>query len=193
MGLAADDNAQAFGPLFPVLMLFAPIRDLKKGQDHVRKSAEKVQQRLAVGEDTARSDFWTYILRHKDEKAISEGEMESNAALILPAGTEIVSTAMLGTLYLLSKYPKVLTKLRHELNSHFASEKDITMATVAKVPYLQEVLDEGLRMYPPFSGSLKRKVPRGGEMVSNYFVPEGVSKCPARLRFSANDFRRRLS
>lgn len=52
-------------------MLFAPVVDLKKDKGHVRMSAEKVQQRLAVGEDPARSDFWTYVLRYK------EGEMES--------------------------------------------------------------------------------------------------------------------
>ena len=127
-------NAQSFGPFFPLLMLFAPISDLKKGKDHVRMSAEKVQQRLAIGEDSTRKDFWTYILRKEDEKAMSEGEMESNAALILPAGTETISTALSGTLYLLSKYPNVLAKLRHELESHCLSEKDITMAAVTKLP-----------------------------------------------------------
>jgi len=52
-----------------------------------------------------------YILRHKDKSAMSEGEMESNAALILPAGTKIISTTMSGTLYLLSRYPDVLINL----------------------------------------------------------------------------------
>ncbi|KAL9039403.1 MAG: hypothetical protein Q9214_004893 [Letrouitia sp. 1 TL-2023] len=167
-------NAQAFGPLFPLLMLFAPFADLKKGKDHVRMSAEKVQQRLAAGEDPARSDIWTYVLRHKDEKAMSEGEMESNGALILPAGTETISTALCGTIYLLSQNPHALKKLRNELQSHISSEKDITIAAITKLPYLHLVIDESLRLYPPFSGGLKRKAQLGGGFVSNYFVPEGA-------------------
>ena len=169
------NNAKAFKPLFPFLMLFAPLENLKKGKDHVRLSAEKVQQRLAAGEDPARSDFWTYILRQKDEKGMSEGEMESNAALILPAGTETLSTALSGTLYLLSKHPAVLAKLCHQLMRHFVSEADITMESVAKVPYLQEVISEGLRLYPPFSGGLRRQAVHSGLQVSNHAIPEGVS------------------
>lgn len=168
------NNAQAFGALFPLIMLFAPFTELKKGKDHVRMSAEKVQQRLSVGDDPTRMDFWTYILRNKDEKAMSEGEMESNAALILPAGTETITTALSGTLYLLSKHPDVLARLHHELETHFTSEKDITMAAVGKVPYLQEVLDEALRMYPPFSGGLPRIASSSGAVVSNYYVPAGT-------------------
>ena len=169
------NNAQAFGPLFPFLMLFGPHADLKKGKDHVRMSAEKVQQRLSASEDHTRSDIWTYVLRHMDEKAMSEGEMESNAALILPAGTETVSTALSGIIYLLSREPTVLQKLRRELQNHIGSEKDITIATVTKLPYLQMVIDEALRLYPPFSGGLRRKAQNGGGFVSGYYVPEGVS------------------
>ena len=183
-------NAQAFGPLFPLLMLFAPISDLKKGQDYVRLSAEKVQQRLAADNESTDSDFWTYILRYKDEKAMSEGEMESNAALILPAGTETISTALSGTLYLLSKFPGVLKKLHHVLDTHFSAEKDISMAALAKLPYIKEVIDEALRLYPPFSGGLKRKAVNGGEIVSGFAVPKGVgsisSQCSSAPLTSAH-------
>ena len=92
--------------------------------------------------------------------------MESNAALLLQAGTETISTALSGTIYLLSKYSNALAKLCYELDSHFTSEKDITMVTVAKLPYLPGVLDEAMRMYPPFSGGLRRQAPCGGETVS---------------------------
>ncbi|KAL2053074.1 hypothetical protein ABVK25_006711 [Lepraria finkii] len=75
----------------------------------------------------------------------------------LPAGTETISTALSGTIYLLSK-------LDPELNSHLTPEKDITTVTVSKMGYLQGVLDEAMRMYPPFSGGLRRQAPRGGEI-----------------------------
>ena len=172
--VAYVENAKAFGSLFPLLMLFAPFQDLKKFKDHVRMSAEKVRQRLAGGEDSTRSDIWTYVLRHKDEKVLSVPEMEVNGALILLAGTETMSTALSGTLYLLSTNPEALDRLRNELDSHFTAEADINIAAVAKLPYLQAVLDEGLRMYPPFPGDLKRKVPCGGATVNGYQIPEGV-------------------
>ena len=64
-------NAKVFGPLLAVLMLFAPIVDLKKDKGRVQMSAEKVQQRLAVGEDPARSDFWINVLSSQPAPKLS--------------------------------------------------------------------------------------------------------------------------
>ena len=41
-------------------------------------------------------------------------------------------------------------------------------------PYLQAVVREGLRMWPPTLGLGSKQVPKGGDTICGYFVPEGT-------------------
>ena len=170
-------NAKLFGPLALLLMLFAPIADLKKGKDHVRMAGERVRERLQRGEDPRKPDFWTYVLRANDEKCthVTTPEMEVNAAVLLPAGTETVATTLCGAIYYLTRSPEVLNRLRHEIDSSFSSERDITMLKTATLPYLSATVQESLRLYSPFAGIPRRQTPVEGGVVSGVPVPGNVS------------------
>ena len=48
------------------------------------------------------------------------------------------------------------------------------MASVQKLSYLNAVIEESLRIYPPAALSLSRVVPRGGAMICNKHVPAGT-------------------
>ena len=169
-------TARMCGIFFPLVLAFGPIRDLRKGQDHLRRSYEKVQQRIKMPEDEKRNDFWTYISRQNEQKegSMSVEEMEVNAALLIPAGSDTIATTISGCLYLLLKHPETLARLRKELEEEFRSESDITMARLASLPYVRAVIDETLRMYPPISGELRRAVPPEGAVVCGHFIPGGT-------------------
>ena len=53
-----------------------------------------------------------------------------------------------------------------------------------KMPYLQAVMWEALRLHPAVGMSLPRVVPKGGEVVAGAFMPEGVS---AMYQFNLHD------
>ncbi|CRK06260.1 hypothetical protein BN1723_001704 [Verticillium longisporum] len=49
-----------------------------------------------------------------------------------------------------------------------------------KLPYLDAVIQEGLRCFPPIPMSLPRRVPQGGKVVDGFFVPGGtIVSCQA--------------
>lgn len=54
-------------------------------------------------------------------------------------------------------------------------EDDITLASIHKLEYLDAVITETLRVYPPVAIPLPRCVPSGGETISGSFVPEGTT------------------
>lgn len=173
-------TARMFGVFFPVVFAVPSIRhNLAMGEEHLRRSYEKVQQRLAMPDDDdkgRRTDFWTYISRQNEHKqdSMSVQEMEVNAALLIPAGSDTISTTIAGCLYLLLKNPATLERLRAEMDAHFASERDITMPRLASLPYVRAVVDEALRIYPPLSGDLRREVPAGGAVVCGRPLPGGT-------------------
>lgn len=55
------------------------------------------------------------------------------------------------------------------------TEDDITINKTAKLPYLNAVIEESLRMYSPVTMGLRRLVPKGGVSIDGHFVPENVS------------------
>lgn len=67
-----------------------------------------------------------------------------------------------------------MSQLVSEIRFAFHTAEDITFRSPAALPYLAAVIEESLRMYPPFVTSLARIVPADGAAIDGQFVPEGV-------------------
>ncbi|KAL9040569.1 MAG: hypothetical protein Q9214_004436 [Letrouitia sp. 1 TL-2023] len=87
------------------------------------------------------------------------------------AGGETVSTFLPAVTYYLLTYPETYRKLREEIRSTYTSLDQIDASSAQRLPYLQAVIQEGLRIYPPGSQGFPRISP--GMMVDDHFVPEG--------------------
>ena len=72
----------------------------------------------------------------------------SNALTFLVAGHETTANALAWTLYLLSEQREVQARAAEEARAALATAGD-PAATVEQLPYLRQVLDEALRLYPP--------------------------------------------
>ena len=156
---------------------FTQSADAKKTRvDFFNKSRAQVEARLEKGTET-RPDFFSFILKNQDQgsKALTRGEIDSNAVLFLVAGSETTATALSGTTYLLLKNPEAYAKVVKEIRSHFTSQAEITIDEVSKLEYLSACLQEGLRRYPPVPTGFPRVVPAGGDTISGHYIPEGTS------------------
>ena len=67
-------------------------------------------------------------------------------------------------------------KLQQEIRSRFKGFDSITSKTALQLPYLQAVINEGLRIYPPSSQGLPRTSP--GAFVDGFWIPAGVRTHP---------------
>jgi averantin hydroxylase len=138
---------------------------------------EKMAKRVEMG--GGQGDFFDKAIASQSnfEKGtgISRDEMDSNASVLVLAGSETTATLLAGTTFLLCKHPDVLEKLNKEVRSTFAREEDIDLMNVSKLDYLLMVLDEAMRMYPPAPNTGARVVPKQGSMVAGKWVPGGVS------------------
>lgn len=62
-----------------------------------------------------------------------------------------------------------------ELISTFPTRQGVNMASVQDLTYLNAVLEESLRVYPPSAFNQARVVPRGGAIICNEYIPEGTA------------------
>lgn len=89
------------------------------------------------------------------------------------AGGETVSTFLAAVTYFLLKNPGSYHKLQQEIRGRYQDESEITAMTAQQLPYLQAVISEGLRIYPPGSQGFPRTCP--GATIDGHWVPKGVS------------------
>jgi cytochrome P450 len=144
-------------------------------QDFVAKCSEKVGRRLNT--ETAKPDFFSYILRNNDKegRGLSRAEMDSNAPILLTAGTETTATTLSSTTYLILRHREVYKKVVDEIRSTFSSYEDITLDTVTNLHYTIACFTEALRFHPPIPTGFPRISPPNGGVVSEVYVPGGMT------------------
>ncbi|KAH8808674.1 toxin biosynthesis cytochrome P450 monooxygenase [Xylogone sp. PMI_703] len=159
--------------LFPgaakLMLALAPKKLIETRDYHMQMIIDKTQKRL--DRVTDRADFMSYIVKYNDERGMTVPEIQSSANAIIIAGSETTATLLSGTTYYLLKNPETMKKLVDEIRGSFSSEKQITLTTAGNLKYLLAVLEEGMRMYPPVPVGLPRKIPAGGAVINNRWVP----------------------
>ena len=122
-----------------------------------------------------------HILNTKGPVATPK-EIASHYNVIMMAGAVTTATFLSGTLYYLCSNISALWKLQNELRTTFKSLEAITSRTLMQCTYLNAVVEEGLRIYPPAGAAhLSRIVPEGGCEISGRFIPAGVCFSPHPL------------
>lgn len=121
-----------------------------------------------------RKDLFTRILENRETGAFSDIQLAAHASDFVLAGSKTSSTYLSTITYYLFKTPSALAKLQKEVHDTFKTYGEINAASTASLTYMNAVILEGLRIYPPLPFALPRIVPRGGDTVDGHFLPAGV-------------------
>jgi cytochrome P450 len=88
-------------------------------------------------------------------------------------GSDTIATAIRVTLLYLSTNPRVLSKFLDEIAAHSPSSP-ITEPEAKAMPYLQAIIKEGLRLWPPSSALVTKTAPPQGDTFNGLFIPGGT-------------------
>ena len=88
------------------------------------------------------------------------------------AGAETTATFLASMTAFLLQNTTALRKLREEIRGAFRSGQEIDVARAQALPYLQAVIQEGLRIHPPGSHGFPRLC--SGDFIDGYWIPKGV-------------------
>jgi len=100
-------------------------------------------------------------------------EVVGDAALAMIAGSDTTSSATANILYFFMSHPTAYKRLQAEIDG--LGDKLTDCSSQAQLPYLNAVIQEGLRLLPPILSGSQRASEKGsgGRMVGSFYLPEG--------------------
>jgi cytochrome P450 len=165
----------------PIERLLAPTEKDKNGFGHMLGMARKVITKRLEKPTEGKSDMLASFTRH----GLSKDELVTESVLQILAGSDTTSTAIRSTMLYVVSNARVYTKLRAEIDAAVSSGDVLAAPSIAqesslrKLPYLQAVAREGLRIHPPVTDVMPKQVPAGGDSFivegKQYFFPGGTT------------------
>lgn len=163
------DNLRRLPFVLTVARVLAPILTAVRNK-HSQFTRDKVAERMA--NKNSRKDFMSHLVSKVESGQVDREEMTAHASTLIIAGGETVATFLAATVYYLLKTPEVYDTMRKEIRNRFPTYESINATSAQQLPYLQAVISEGLRIYPPGSQGFPRLSP--GYAIDGEWIPQGV-------------------
>ncbi|KVE28249.1 cytochrome [Burkholderia singularis] len=121
------------------------------------------------------SDVISMLMNARDPdtgQPLTQKEVHDEVLTVFLAGHETTGSGLAWALYALAQHPAVLRQLREELDARLGGRAP-TVQDLEQLPYLQQVVDEVLRVYPPIWGFTRDLV--DDDEIGGYHIPAGSS------------------
>lgn len=161
-------NLRPLCELLPYLPQSSQVMELRRQGDSLLAGRQKL--------GSSRRDLFRHLLAEDEETEtkFTQSELNSNAALVIVAGSDTTSSAMTRVLRALAKDERVLTKLQEEIDAATAEGEILTVESTKGLQYLLAVINEGLRLMNPVPSGAYAASPPSGLTVAGTFIPGNV-------------------
>ncbi|XP_055551511.1 probable cytochrome P450 28a5 isoform X2 [Wyeomyia smithii] len=116
--------------------------------------AQAIQHRTSATEKPV--DYLDFLINLQNRKQLSALDMAAHGVTFFLDGLETSSSAISFVLYELARNPSIQQRLREELLHATNVDGTISYDTLLDLPYLDQVLNEALRLWPPGAFMSKR-------------------------------------
>lgn len=189
IGQALSDFLHSFtfmlGPFFEYLekLPLPPVRRLAAARTRLDRIMYRlIEERRRSGRD--HGDLLSMLMGATDVEADGGGmtdlQLRDECLTLLLAGHETTANALTWTLYLLSQHPAVETRLLAQIDEVLGPYPNGRLPTVAdlpRLPYVEQVVAESLRLFPP-AFMLARRVLEPVQLGSETLAPSTLAVIP---------------
>jgi cytochrome P450 len=120
--------------------------------------------------DEGPDDLLSILLRAQERGEQSDRQIRDEVMTMLLAGHDTTALTLTYTWYLLSQHPEAERRVHAEIEAVLGGDRP-TMADVAEFDYLERVIDEAMRLYPPVYTMFRE--PKQTAELGGYRIPEG--------------------
>jgi cytochrome P450 len=127
-----------------------------------------------------KSNVLSKLVSYKDENGqrLPTKLISDEVMTLMLAGHETTSNGLSWASFLLAEHPQWIMKLREELKEYGKTPEELTKEDLTKLPLLDAVWKESLRLYPPIPILSRQTLEE--DVIGGFKVPAGVSVqcCP---------------
>lgn len=137
-----------------------------------------IEARIARGASTV-PDLLDLLLAGQDPKSgrkMTTAEMRDNLLTFIVAGHETTAVTLAWALYLCAFDPAVQNRARAEA-AGVLGDRPATAEDVQNLPYIRQIIDEALRLYPP-AGIVSRTAQKADTLAGAEVLPEDTVMIP---------------
>ncbi len=170
LGAFFEKTLSSVVPL-PLWLPTPAVRGFLQARDELDEVVARIiADRRAKGADG--DDLLSMLLNLRDEdgQGMDDKQLRDEVLTLLLAGHETTSLALTYTTWLLARHPEADRKLAQELQT-VLGDRDPTMADLRALPYLDRVVKESMRLYPP--ASIIGRQARVDDTLGGYPIPAG--------------------
>lgn len=145
-------------------------------QDSKEKLARH-REEVMTNPETAPPSIFAELFSAEEQGSLTQEEVVSNAITILANGTDPTANTLTYLVWAVCRRPEVRVQLLEEIDSLPDGFQD---GHLKELSYLNQVIEETLRLYPAIGGSLERTVPPHGATLAGHPIPPGtIVSCQA--------------
>ena len=142
----------------------------------------RIVDRMNSGSKGNKKDMLQHFIEMKGKSGLEPATLDEilvETVIVLGAGADTTSIAILAVLGALVTHPKLLSRLQQEIDEAYKTigleqQDGISYNDAIRLPYLSAVIKESMRLHPSLSFQLSRYAPAGGIQIGRHFLPEGT-------------------
>jgi cytochrome P450 len=160
-------------PFVPEIVLGG--QRMLRGQRMLKSSdeaIEKYKHQLIKNKDNPKMSLFTKLFNSVDSDSLTYEEIRDEAFTYLLAGSSPTGTTLTYLVWAVCQHKEVQKALVSEVCS---LPENFTDQDVRRLPYLEQVINETLRLYAIAPSGLARAVPSSGAELAGFFIPAGVT------------------
>ncbi|KAB8072331.1 cytochrome P450 [Aspergillus leporis] len=164
---------------FPVLVQLATLlplpifKEVNASGDRVfgyaTESINRYKRLLAENPDNPKPTVFTKLY-NAGEEGLPDNEIRDDAQSFIVAGSDTTANTLTYLVWAVCRDPQIQRKLVDELAT---ISDNFTDEDLRPLPYLNQVINEALRLYPAVPSALPRSVPPKGTTLGGHYIPAG--------------------
>ncbi|PYI12717.1 benzoate 4-monooxygenase cytochrome P450 [Aspergillus sclerotiicarbonarius CBS 121057] len=120
-------------------------------------------------------DVFEWLLKdyNAQEKPTFNDEMylAGDAYLVAVAGSDTTAASLITLFFQLALDRRVRKTLQDEIDKYFETVETVDSMSLSKLPYLDAVITETMRLHPPVPSGVQRMTPPDGLLIDNTWIP----------------------